>query len=107
MWRESEVESGQALLEQSDGLLIGPPDRVVVGGTLRAARRHGIEVEEITAAEVRVRFPAHTGITDEPIAVWEPSAGLLKPEAAIRAAVAVAERGGARIHLGSKVVAVE
>lgn len=107
LWRELEAESDQALLEQVGGLLIGPPDGVVVGGTLRAARRHGIEVDEITAAEVRRRFPAHAGITGEHVAVWEPSAGLLRPEAAIRAAVAVAERAGARVHLGSRVVAVD
>lgn len=39
--------------------------------------------------------------------MWEPSAGILRPELSIQAAVAVAERAGARVHLDTAVSAVE
>lgn len=106
LWDELAAASGQSLFENGGGLLIGPPDGRVVGGTLRAARRHGIEVERLTREELRERFPGHAALAPDDIAVWEPSAGILRPEHAVRAAVELARRAGALVLTGTRVHSV-
>ncbi|MCP2163311.1 N-methyl-L-tryptophan oxidase [Goodfellowiella coeruleoviolacea] len=107
LWRELESDAGETLLHQVGGLLIGPPDGSVAGGTLRAAAEHGIEVERLGSAELRERFPQHANVPDGHIGVWEPSAGILRPEGAVRAAVRVAEAAGARVYRDTAVSALE
>lgn len=107
LWQKLESAAGTRLFFQSGGLLIGPPDGHVAGGTLRAARAHGIAVDVLTAAELRARFPRHAGVPDDHVGVWEPSAGILHPEAAIRAATDLAVRAGARTLTDTRVTAVE
>ncbi|MFC9997175.1 N-methyl-L-tryptophan oxidase [Nocardia sp. NPDC127526] len=107
LWEALERETGTSLLRRHGGLLIGAPYSAVAGGTLTAAREHGIEVEKLTRAQLSKRFPQHTGLSPDDIGVWEPSAGLLRPEAAIRAALDAAETAGARVLTGTEVTAVE
>src|SRR6185503_16340165 len=42
LWRELEQQSGESLMTITGGLMIGPPDGVVVSGTLRSAMEHGL-----------------------------------------------------------------
>ncbi|WP_077801575.1 N-methyl-L-tryptophan oxidase [Streptomyces sp. JHA26] len=107
LWRRLEEESGEELFLPGGGLLIGPEQGLVVGGTLRAAAVHGIDVRVLGGAELRERFPQHIGVPDHHLAVWEPSAGLVRPEAAIRAAAALAAKAGARVFTDSRVTAFE
>ncbi len=83
LWRQLEDESGRRLFFPTGGLLIGPEEGVIVGGTLRAARAHGIEVHTLTPVELRERFPRHTGVPGHHRAVWEPSAGVIRSEESI------------------------
>ncbi|WP_410598284.1 N-methyl-L-tryptophan oxidase [Amycolatopsis sp. lyj-90] len=103
LWRALEAASGQELLWQTGGLLIGPPTGSVAGGTVRAANLHGIAVEEISVHE---RFPRHAGVPAGHIGVWEPSAGIIRPEAAVLAAVSVASSLGAEVYADSGVSAL-
>ncbi|MCS0603353.1 FAD-dependent oxidoreductase [Streptomyces sp. LP11] len=103
LWGELERASGAELSVPSGGLLIGPPDGPVTGGTLRAAAAHGIEVRTLSAAELEERFPGHTAVPKGHIGVWEPGAGIVRPEATIRAAVDLARAAGARVLTGSRV----
>ncbi|MFD9895034.1 N-methyl-L-tryptophan oxidase [Amycolatopsis sp. NPDC059027] len=107
LWRELETTAGSHLFHPVGGLLIGPEDGKTVGGTLRAAAEHGVDVERLAAADLRARYPQHTGLHPDHIGVWEPSAGILRPEAAVRAAVRLAEAGGARIHPHTTVTGIE
>src|SRR5258706_8872631 len=43
LWRDLERESGEALLTQTGGLYMGPPDGELVAGSLPSARTHGLE----------------------------------------------------------------
>src|SRR6202040_2595920 len=45
LWRELEQTSGVSLMKITSGLMIGPSDGVVVTGTLRSAREHGLAHE--------------------------------------------------------------
>src|SRR3954468_1884548 len=57
LWAELEELSGSQLLLQTGGLMIGPPDGVVVKGARTSAETHNLRHEILTAAEVRQRFP--------------------------------------------------
>ncbi|GDY60208.1 hypothetical protein SVIO_108310 [Streptomyces violaceusniger] len=106
LWRHLEKEWGEELFVSSGGLLTGPRDGTIVGGTLRAADQHGIEVETLSSAELRMRYPSHAAAPEEHIGVWEPSAGIVRPEASARAAVGLAGRN-AGVLTGSQVSRVE
>ncbi len=58
LWRELERVSGTTLMKIAGGLMIGPRDGMVVTGTLRSAREHGLPHETLTASAVGERFPA-------------------------------------------------
>jgi sarcosine oxidase len=107
LWRELERSAGVPLVEPSGGLMIGALDGPMVRGTLAHAREFGIEVECLDAADVERRFPQHVGVPTGHVGVWEPSAGLLRPEAAVVAAVAASGRLGARVCRDTRVVRLE
>lgn len=102
LWEELERESGATLLLRTGGLMVGPPDGAVVTGALASAREHGLRHELLDAGAVTRRVPA---LRPAPgmVAVWEPDAGVLFPEAAIAAALASARRHGATLHLDEPV----
>ena len=97
LWEELERESGRKLLLPTGGLMIGPPDGVLVAGALRSAGEHGLAHECLDASAMRWRFPLFR-IGDDVAGVWEPRAGVLSPEASIEAFLATARRHGAEIH---------
>lgn len=107
LWADLGRETGEPVLRTDGGLLVGTPDSMVVGGTLAAAREHGIAVQRLGPAELSERFPQHTGLADGDIGVWEPSAGLLRPEIAIRGALGAAEKAGARVLTDTGITAIE
>lgn len=93
-WEALERRSGRRLLQVTGGLMIGPPDGVLVQGALGSARAHGLPHDLLDAREVRRRFPAFRP-SEPTVAVWEARAGMLDPEACIRAFLEVARAGGA------------
>ncbi|MFG2791796.1 N-methyl-L-tryptophan oxidase [Streptomyces sp. NPDC048419] len=97
----------ESLFTAGGGLAIGPEDGRVAGGTLRAAREHGVPVRTFTASALRFRYPRHTGVPRRHIGVWEPSAGVVRPEPALRAMLAAAKRAGARVTTDSRITRVE
>jgi sarcosine oxidase len=107
LWRELEEGAGQSLLDETGGLLIGPPGCHLVAGTLEAARVHDVAVEVLDAPAITRRFPEHHGVPDNHIAVLDPTAGMLRAEDAVRAAAGAAERAGAEVRTGAPVTAIE
>jgi sarcosine oxidase len=105
-WAELEQEVGQLLIRQTGGLMIGHPNGAVVMGSQRSAQIHHLPYEVLTASEVRSRFPAFHP-ADDMIAVWEPRAGILFPEACIEAHLKMARRHGAMLRLEEPVTAWE
>jgi sarcosine oxidase len=73
--------------------MIGPKDGAIVSGTLRSARTHGLPSEVLTPSEVHARFPAFT-LAEDLVAVVDPRAGFLDPEACNRAHIALAQAAG-------------
>src|SRR3954468_8494821 len=77
LWHELESEAGADLLHQVGLLQVGPPEGVVVGGVLQAARLHGLNVESLTGEQVKQRFPGFRVPLDS-VGVFEPAAGYLR-----------------------------
>lgn len=85
------------------GLMIGPPDGSVVRGTLRSASEHELLHQILTPAQVTSRFPAFQ-LRDDLVAVFDPRAGYLDPEACNRAHLAAAIDAGADAHFNEPVL---
>ncbi|GAA5040020.1 sarcosine oxidase [Thermocatellispora tengchongensis] len=107
LWRELEAETGRRLFEPTGGVLIGPRDGHIVSGTLAAAREHALPVEVWDAGRLRRELPQHGELPDHHCGVWEPAAGLLRPEAAIRAALDAAAGAGAQVYPDTRVTGIE
>jgi sarcosine oxidase len=97
LWEELEREAGRHLLVETGGLNIGVEGSELVTGAVASAREHGVEHEVLTAEELRLRYPG-LGLSDENVAVLEPRAGVLFPEACVAALHDRARRVGARIE---------
>jgi sarcosine oxidase len=102
LWSELEKESGDQLFLQTGGVMIGPPDGVVIRGAIASARQHHLAHEVLSAAEVHRRYPAlhpEAGM----MGVYEPRAGMVFPENCVAAHLKVAQKYGADLRLNEKV----
>src|SRR6266516_2113648 len=103
LWRELENSSGKSLMKITGGLMIGPPDGMVVLGTLRSAREHNLPHETLTPAQVQERFPVFV-LEPNLVAVLDPRAGYLDPEACNAAHLDAARAAGADARFNEPVV---
>ncbi|MGI8856731.1 MAG: N-methyl-L-tryptophan oxidase [Thermomicrobiales bacterium] len=97
LWRELETESGRHLLTITGGLNIGTPESEFVSGARMSAQLHHLPYEELSNTEVAGRFPGFR-LPTEMVAIYEPNAGILDPEACVFAHLDLAARHGAAIH---------
>lgn len=103
LWRQLEKESGKPLMSITGGLMIGPSDGAVINGTLRSAREHALPHTLLTAGEVNGRFPTFR-LDERLVAVLDPRAGYLDPEAATTAHIDGARAAGAEVHFEEPVL---
>jgi sarcosine oxidase len=103
LWHELARESGRPVIQITGGLFIGDAGSPLVSGSLDAGRAHGIPHQHLTGHDLRRRFPQFA-VSGGMEAVFEPGAGLVRPEEAIAAHVALAARHGARVYSGEQVV---
>jgi sarcosine oxidase len=103
LWRELEQRSGASLMTITGGLMIGPPDGVVVSGTLRSATEHDLPHSILSPIEVRERFPAFQ-LAEDLVAVLDPRAGFLDPEACNRAHIKAALESRAEARFNEPVI---
>jgi sarcosine oxidase len=101
-WSALERASGETLFQRTGGLMMGAPDSGLVRGALESAALHDIDVEELSAAEIMRRFPAFVA-EQGMIGVYERSAGMLFPEACVRAYVGLAKGLGADVRPHTRV----
>ncbi|HET8630126.1 MAG TPA: N-methyl-L-tryptophan oxidase [Thermomicrobiales bacterium] len=99
LWRALEAESGRHLLTVVGGLNIGRPESETVAGALASARQHDLPYEELTPAAVAARFPGFR-LAGDLVAVYEPNAGFLDPEACVGTHLDLAARHGAVLRHG-------
>jgi len=95
-WEKLEAESGDSLLLQTGGLMLGKPDSTLIQGSRESAERYGIAHEILSQPEIMSRYPAFSLPTDM-IGLKEQRAGLLYPEKCIASYLDLARRAGAEI----------
>lgn len=103
LWEELQREAGSRLLLPTGGVMIGPPEGVLVQGALTSARTHHLTYELLSSDDLRRRYPAFAAAQDI-VAVWEPRAGVLFPESCILAHLRGATRSGAVLRLEERVL---
>jgi len=97
LWHELSQCAGRQLLQQTGGLMVGPPEGIMVAGAKRSAETHRLPHEVLSAAEVRKRFPGLRP-AENMAAVWEPRAGALSPEFCVYAHLDQARLYGAALR---------
>ena len=102
LWRELEERSSSALMTITGGLMIGPAEGSVVRGTLTSAAEHGLPHEVLSAMQTRARFPEFR-FSDDLVAVLDPRAGYLDPEACNAAHLELALAAGAEARFDEPV----
>ena len=104
LWRELENENRQQLLTVTGGLMLGASDSVVVTGSRRSAEQHGLPHELLDARDIKRRFPQFQPEPDT-VALFEPNAGVVRPEEAVAAHLALAAKAGAKLHQDERILA--
>jgi len=105
-WRELETLAGEELLTETGGLMIGRPESRTVAGSLESARRWQLDHELLDAREVARRWPNLTPAAED-VALYEPHAGFVRPEATVAAHLALAHERGAELHFNEVVTGWE
>ena len=114
IWRELESASGKSLLHEVGSIIISERDDDVqrpgrtgfIRRSIAAAERYGIAHEVLDAGEIRRRFP-HLTPSDAEIGYYEPGGGYVVPENFVATQLELAERQGAMLQLGRKVVRLD
>ena len=96
-WYDLEQRTGRHLLTDCDCLGFGTETGEVIAGVRASADRHGLSVENLSASELRRRFPQFR-FGDDHVGVLEHEAGFLYVEECVRAHIYAARSLGAEIH---------
>jgi sarcosine oxidase len=97
LWRDLEKTSSIQLFYQTGSLDIGPPESSIVTQSLNSCRRWDIPHEELTAVDLRRRYPV-LKVDHEMVGIHQPGSGFVLAEASITAHVNAAFACGAEIH---------
>ena len=84
LWRELEAASGSQVLRMTGALYIGTASSDTVAGAQESAKLHGLDIDVLSAPELRKRYPGHLA-HDGDVAVLDRQAGILDPERAVAA----------------------
>ncbi len=106
LWREVEVDAERKLLHVTGVAEIGPPDGILVKGTLASAKLHALRHEVLGARDLMRRYAAFQ-LPPQDVAVVQPDGGFLEAEPSIHALLALAKAAGAEIRSGEAVRAIE
>jgi sarcosine oxidase len=102
LWDALARDSGRDVITLTGGLMIGPPESVTVTGSRLSSQQWGLPYEMLDAAEIRRRFPTMTP-SDGDVALYEPNAGFLRPEATVGAHLDLAGGRGADLRFNEPV----
>jgi sarcosine oxidase len=105
-WRDLEAASGEKVLIITGLIEAGFPGAPLVVDSWRSSTEHNLRSERLTATEANARFPALDLPGDWDV-IFQPDAGALLPEKAIRLFIAGAKAYGAKVRLNTRVVSVE
>ena len=106
LWKQLERETGADLMALGGGLMIGPPESRIFTGSKAAADEYGLPYEVLDAAELKRRYPVFEPMEDT-VALFEEKAGIVRPEAAVKAHLDRATAMGADLRFGEEILTWE
>ena len=95
-WREFEEEWGKKIYYRTGLFYFGEPGNPITGGVLKSAALYNVPVETLSQSDAQNRFPVFNLPAGYEY-VFEPDAGFLRPEEAIRGYASLAQSLGAKI----------
>ncbi len=95
-WQALEADTGSQLYHRTGIVYFGKPDNENIAGIRNSAVLHDIHIENLSHAECGRRFAAFEVPADFDV-IYEPDAGFITPEAAIRTYIDASEKFGAVI----------
>jgi len=101
-WNSLEQETGDELYFKTGLLYAGTSNNEMIKGIKRSAALYNIEVEKLEPTDVANRFPQFS-LPGNFEVLFEPEAGFITPEKAIRLYASQAKKNGAAIHSNEKV----
>jgi sarcosine oxidase len=102
-WASLSEVAGEPMIRITGGVYMGSAGSGLVKGSIDSAQEQGIENEVVDAVEMRRRWPAFA-VDDDAAGLYDPGAGMIRPERAIAAQLAEAERLGATFRFGARAV---
>jgi len=102
-WEQLGAAVGETFIEVTGGLYGGPADSDVLRGSVASAELQGIPHEVLEAAEIRRRWPVFTP-GDDVGGLYDPGAGMIRPERAIAAQLRLAAERDAELRFRERVV---
>jgi monomeric sarcosine oxidase len=105
LWRQLEQESGQLLMQLTNGLYFGLADDPFLPGAQQVLQTLGFPYRLLSAAEVRREFPQFR-LRDEWITLEQAQTGILAATRCVETMAQQALRHGAVVQEASKVLAV-
>jgi sarcosine oxidase len=102
-WDALGEAAGETFVEVTGGLYGGPADSEVFLGSVSSAQIQDLPHDVLDADEIRRRWPVLT-VGDEMGALFDPGAGMIRPERAIAAQLRLAEQDDAELRFRERVV---
>jgi sarcosine oxidase len=102
-WDALGEAADEAFVTVTGGLYAGSAASGVFRGSVESARLQGMPHEVLDAAEIRRRWPVFT-VGDEVGALYDPGAGMIRPERAIEAQLRLAEAAGVELRFGERAI---
>lgn len=102
-WKKFEDEVGEQLYFKTGLLYAGTANNEIIKGVKRSAALYSIELEKLSLAEAGNRFPQLKFPGNFEV-LFEPEAGFITPEKAIRLYAAQAKKNNATIYTNEKVI---
>jgi sarcosine oxidase len=102
-WRALERETGEQVYFKTGLLYAGDPDHAIIKGVEESAALYNIDHDQLNTIAAADRFPAFK-FPDNFEILFEPEAGFITPEKAIRLYASEAKNSGAIIHSLEKVI---
>jgi sarcosine oxidase len=106
LWEELERVTGEQVMIRTGMIEADYPGSTHVRDALLSCDKEDLPVERLTAAAANARYPAFNLPADWDV-IFQPKAGVLLPEKAIRLFVARAQAHGAHVRLKTRVISVK
>lgn len=107
LWRELQSTASETVFTQTAGIAVSESDALVGRRVKAISERYGVQVEQLSADHLRTAHRAFRVLSDDAIGFLDKGAGVLRPEAAIRAACVSAKQLGSRVLENTAVKSIE